>query len=277
MNSGIYLISNVANGKLYVGSSENIPNRWCDHIKPLRRGCHPNRYLQNAFNKHGENSFRFDVIEFCELRDYHIDPCGYTDDIRYLTDRETWWVVLLGTLSPKGYNLILPDRSIISNETRLKLSKASQGNQRALGHKHSDEVRRRISETHKGKPKPEEQKRKMSASQKGRPKELSEETRERLVTIRKGKEPWNKGKTGVYSEEMLFRMGKGGKRRIDSEETRRKKSESRKGKTHSLETRAKMSDSQRGRVVSNKTRRKISDALHRRREELEKNQGFVGL
>jgi group I intron endonuclease len=34
----------------------------------------------------------------------------------------------------------------------------------------------------------------------------SEETRDKWSKIRKGKEPWNKGKTGIYSDETLLKM-----------------------------------------------------------------------
>jgi group I intron endonuclease len=60
---GIYKIVNIVNDKLYVGSSSNIPRRWSRHLSKLRRNCHDNQYLQNAFDKHGENSFIFIVIE----------------------------------------------------------------------------------------------------------------------------------------------------------------------------------------------------------------------
>lgn len=65
MLSGIYQITCVRNGQIYVGSSKNIPKRWAEHRRALRKGRSNCRYLQHAWIKHGEASFRFHVIEEC--------------------------------------------------------------------------------------------------------------------------------------------------------------------------------------------------------------------
>ena len=61
--SGIYKIVNKINGKYYVGSSKNISLRWRKHKEALISNRHINDYLQNAWNKYGENSFEFVTIE----------------------------------------------------------------------------------------------------------------------------------------------------------------------------------------------------------------------
>jgi hypothetical protein len=53
MASGIYQIRNKANGHRYVGSSNNIQERWHKHISDLNRNKHHSRHLQNAWNKYG--------------------------------------------------------------------------------------------------------------------------------------------------------------------------------------------------------------------------------
>ena len=63
MASGIYKIINVVNNKFYVGSSVNLRIRKAKHFSELRHNKHNNRYLQNAWNKYGENSFIFVVVE----------------------------------------------------------------------------------------------------------------------------------------------------------------------------------------------------------------------
>lgn len=78
MSSGIYLITNIITNKIYVGSSLNIEQRWNDHRKLLRKNKHRNRHLQNAWNKDGECSFVFEIIEHC------------TKDV--LTEREQYWI-----------------------------------------------------------------------------------------------------------------------------------------------------------------------------------------
>lgn len=62
--SGIYIITNTVNGKIYIGESLDIYRRWHkEHIPQLRKGCHYNTSLQEDFNKHGEENFDFDILE----------------------------------------------------------------------------------------------------------------------------------------------------------------------------------------------------------------------
>lgn len=65
-NSGIYKITNIVNGNFYIGSSSNIRKRKEKHFRYLRRGCHENKHLQNAFNKYGETSFAFEIIKYVD-------------------------------------------------------------------------------------------------------------------------------------------------------------------------------------------------------------------
>lgn len=59
---GLYKIT-IAD-KYYYGSSNNLYNRYYQHLPELRWGKHKNRYLQGTYNKHGD--FRFDVLCICE-------------------------------------------------------------------------------------------------------------------------------------------------------------------------------------------------------------------
>lgn len=61
--AGVYRITNVINGKIYVGSAIDIPRRKYDHFYQLEHKTHINKHLQRAFNKHGKDNFVFDVIE----------------------------------------------------------------------------------------------------------------------------------------------------------------------------------------------------------------------
>jgi group I intron endonuclease len=62
--SGVYQIRNLINNKVYIGSSKNIKSRRRDHLYYLRHGQH-NRYLQQDWNKYGENNFIFEVLLEC--------------------------------------------------------------------------------------------------------------------------------------------------------------------------------------------------------------------
>ena len=62
---GIYKIE--INGKCYVGSTTNsFKGRWQAHSNQLRKGTHPNCYLQKAFNEFGEDNLNLSIIELVE-------------------------------------------------------------------------------------------------------------------------------------------------------------------------------------------------------------------
>lgn len=75
---GIYQILNLETNDCYVGSSVSIARRWTRHASELRHGLHINQRLQRAWNKYGETSFAFLILEETE-RDV-------------LTVREQWWI-----------------------------------------------------------------------------------------------------------------------------------------------------------------------------------------
>jgi group I intron endonuclease len=90
-HAGIYSVANNVTHKVYVGSSVNVLKRIREHIWALKRGDHPNRHLQSAWNKYGEHSFEFSVLEHCS--------------IRWLAKREQWWIEELQSNGVNGYNL----------------------------------------------------------------------------------------------------------------------------------------------------------------------------
>jgi hypothetical protein len=62
MNTGIYCIFNKITKKRYIGSASGkhgFRARWRNHKWRLRNGKHHSLYLQNAWNKYGEDSFEF--------------------------------------------------------------------------------------------------------------------------------------------------------------------------------------------------------------------------
>lgn len=63
--TGIYKITCTGNNKMYIGQSLAIKRRWNDHQKALKKGCHYNKYLQRAYNKYGEESFVYEILELC--------------------------------------------------------------------------------------------------------------------------------------------------------------------------------------------------------------------
>jgi group I intron endonuclease len=75
---GVYKIMNLVNGKVYIGSAQNLHNRRKIHFQELRRGTN-SIHLQAAYYKYGERNFGFIIIEFVE-------------DLTQLTSREQYWI-----------------------------------------------------------------------------------------------------------------------------------------------------------------------------------------
>lgn len=65
--SGIYMIFNHQSFKYYIGSSCNIFKRITTHINELSKNKHHSRVLQRAWNKYGNNSFSFSILELCKF------------------------------------------------------------------------------------------------------------------------------------------------------------------------------------------------------------------
>lgn len=63
--SGIYTITNVVNGNIYVGCSKDIWQRWRCHYDELIRVCHSNHKLQQDWNQYGKGSFTFEIVLEC--------------------------------------------------------------------------------------------------------------------------------------------------------------------------------------------------------------------
>jgi group I intron endonuclease len=122
MKTGVYTITNTVNNKIYVGSTTmkaGFPGRFQRHISYLRYKTHKNTILQNAWNKYGEENFKFEVLEEC-LSEFCLST-------------EQYWINVLNVCNRKyGYNI-------------RYLAKSN------LGLKHSEETKKKLSDVHKGK------------------------------------------------------------------------------------------------------------------------------
>lgn len=67
--SGIYAITHVESGKMYIGSAVNIHRRRSVHFANLRAGSHHSAKLQHAWNKYGEMCFEFKPLLVCDKKD----------------------------------------------------------------------------------------------------------------------------------------------------------------------------------------------------------------
>lgn len=138
VQQGIYLIKNITNGKVYVGSAVNIDRRWSEHLTSLKKNKHHSPKLQNSFNKHGADAFEFNVIQFCKKEELIIN--------------EQFWMDHFDSYN-KGYNCTMKAESPLgmkrTPEARLKMSISAMGNSSAKGHKVSKETRLSISKSNK--------------------------------------------------------------------------------------------------------------------------------
>lgn len=91
-NSYIYEIRNLISGKRYIGQSIYVHHRKLSHLSLLRNKKHPNKKLQNAFNKYGENNLIFNTILECS-----------PDEINQI---EKYYIWLYDTYK-NGYNMDL--------------------------------------------------------------------------------------------------------------------------------------------------------------------------
>lgn len=65
---GIYSISHLDSGRMYIGSSNNVKNRLRKHKESLLRGRHHSKYMQRVFDKYGEDAFKVKVEVICDLQ-----------------------------------------------------------------------------------------------------------------------------------------------------------------------------------------------------------------
>lgn len=212
MNCGIYVIKNTLNEHCYIGSTRMLTKRRSKHWFLLQRGIHHSKYLQRAYNKYGEYSFRFSVILFCEPFEL----------LRYEQALIDWTKPEYNICQVAGSRLGVPQSEECNRINRLTHT----------GIKHSEETKRKISLALLGKPKSDIAVKNNSLGHMGHV--ISEETRRKISTTLTGNIPWDKGipsgtKGRPFSEEHRRNLSKAIKGRILSEEHKKKLSESHKG------------------------------------------------
>ena len=211
MTEGIIYRYKSPSGKYYIGQTIDEYSRRTAFLNVNVR--YGGSKIDRARRKYGPENFEYtvlmkvtgdnpeevkpylDTLEICFIRMYDSFKNGYN-----LTEG--------GGVGTLGYHH--------TDETKEHLRVVNIGNKYNLGHNRSEETRRKISESNKGKTVSEESKRKNSESH-------------------KGKTVWNKGVTGwtkkkQISDESRERYREAARKRGISDETRKKINESNKGR-----------------------------------------------
>lgn len=133
---GVYQIVCLATGKRYIGSSQDIKARWKSHRTALRGGYHDNPRLQHAWNKYGEASFQFQIIETTTLDTILTREQHYIDALHVCDDRYGFNIALYAEASARG--------RVMSEAQREKIRA------RASTFRHTEETKRMMSERNTG-------------------------------------------------------------------------------------------------------------------------------
>lgn len=133
----IYKLTNLANGKIYVGfTSKSLDERWKKHLRDAKNGR--KTYLSNAIRKYGKDKFSREII-------YSTQDL---DDAKTVAEQKCILELNSHFLNGRGYNMTF-------------------GGEGTLGHKHSEETKKKLSMAGKGRLHSEETKKKLSEQRKG--------------------------------------------------------------------------------------------------------------
>lgn len=120
----IYKIINHCNSKVYIGqTSQNLKRRWIHHLSKAK--SKKRNYIHNAINKYGKDNFKVEEIDSC--------ADGFEAD-----KKEMYWIDHYNSFnSSYGYNLSVGGHKhkILSEETKKKISKSLKGRQFSKEHK----------------------------------------------------------------------------------------------------------------------------------------------
>ena len=245
------------NGKKYVGITIRRPEyRW-----RKGEGYKSNKHFYSAIQKYGWDNIEHQVFE--------VDT---KEEMFFL---EKYFIAYYQTNNPDfGYNNSIGGEKIsegchyvFTDEHKKKLSESQKGRHLSIETRHKLSESHKGNQYHKGKHHSAEAKRKMSEAKKGVKRgPHSEEHKRKISEAKKGKPSRNKGcvawNKGIpCSEEHKRKISEANKGKSRSEETKRKISEARKGKSMSDEQKKKISNSLKGFHHSEETKAKMKGRI----------------
>lgn len=138
----VYKITNLVNGKIYIGKSNNVAYRWGKHVQLSYRLDDPRRkYLHFSIYKYGKENFKVETLEeYVKEQDAFLAESEYIGKFKSNL-REFGMNLTRGGEGPSGFKH--------TQETKEHLRKMS------TGYKHTPEALAKIAAIHKGKKNPQ--------------------------------------------------------------------------------------------------------------------------
>ena len=131
---GIYMIENIVNKRIYIGSSKDVDKRIWGHFNALAKGKHKSSHLQNSYDKYGKDNFEGKILITCH------------------SDMLLWYEQqFIDQWHPEYNKSNIAGKVEWTEDLKDKQSKSMIGNQNSKGHIHSPESRSKISDRLKGK------------------------------------------------------------------------------------------------------------------------------
>lgn len=238
--AGVYKILNTSTGMCYIGSSFSFKKRFGEHIRALKSGVHKNDYLQNAWNKYGESSFCFLVVEIVE-------------DVEKILEREQHWIDTienLYNLCPIAGNAAGYRHTEEAKQRMSEIKKRPENLTVALKNLNTPEARANFLEAVKSDVSRDKKSKSMSGIKKNAEHraKIGEANKRRVWTDESRK----KLSDAHRSEKMVARLVEANNGRVWTDEAREKLRMYATNKKHSAETREKMSAARTGKPWSEK-------------------------
>jgi len=125
----IYKATNKINGKIYIGQTiRTLEYRWAQHCRDKRKTA-----LHSTIKKYGKDAFKLEILSKCK-------------SIKEMNYKEEYYIKLLNTLAPNGYNLSTGgDNKRHHESSKRKIGAANRGR------KHSKKSIKLMSKNRKGK------------------------------------------------------------------------------------------------------------------------------
>ena len=96
---GVFRVHNTVGDRSFVGTSRDVPSMLNRQRFQLEHGSHPNRELQEDWNRLGAGAFAFEVVD--TLKPSEQADSDAAEDLRVLGDL---WLEKLSPYGERGYN-----------------------------------------------------------------------------------------------------------------------------------------------------------------------------